>query len=139
MLKDTHFFLYERYQRNICTQVNSLQPIQYLHLWPLKTVIWTHKEIFGSEFFSFARFLLCCLYTASYSDCEAMAQISVTKKRSFWYKKDLFCYTFGLHLQSKCTPIAMQKDNFCKVKKPQMTSCSVFVAPKNYKTYLWNL
>ena len=68
-----------------------------------------------------------------------MAQISVTKKRSFLYQKDLFCYTFGLHLQSKCTPIAMQKDNFCKVKKPQMTSWNVFVAPKNYKTYLWNL
>ncbi len=30
----------------------------------------------------------------------------------------------------------MQKDNFCKVKKPQMTSWSVFVAPKTYKTYL---
>ena len=30
----------------------------------------------------------------------------------------------------------MQKDNFCKVKKPQMTSWSVFVAPKNDKTHL---
>lgn len=30
----------------------------------------------------------------------------------------------------------MQKDNFCKVKKPQMMSRNVFVAPKNYKTYL---
>ena len=30
----------------------------------------------------------------------------------------------------------MQKDNFCKVKKPQMTSWNVFIAPKNYKTYL---
>lgn len=89
-----------------------------------------------SEFSSFARFLLCCLYTVSYSDNKAMTQISVTKKRSFLYQKDLFCYTFGLHLQSKCTPIAMQKDNFCKVKKPQMTSWNVFVAPKNYKTYL---
>ena len=30
----------------------------------------------------------------------------------------------------------MQKDNFCKVKKLKMTSWSVFVAPKNYKTHL---
>ena len=85
---------------------------QYLHFQPLKTASWTHKEIFGSEFSSFERFLLYCLYTVSYNDDEAMTQILVTKKRPFWYKKDLFYYTFGLHLQSKCTPIAMQKDNF---------------------------
>ena len=139
MLKDTHFFLYERYQMNICTQVNSLQPIQYLHLWPLKTVIWTHKEIFGSEFFSFARFLLCCLYTASYSDGETLAQISVTKKRSFLYQKDLFCYTFGLHLPCKSCPIARQEDYFCKAKKPKMVSRSASLALKTYKIHLWNL
>ena len=86
------------------------------------------------EILEFWAVLLYCLYTVSYSDGEAMAQISVTKKRSFLHKKDLFYYTFGLHLQSKCTPIALQKDNFCKVKKPQMTSWNVFVAPKNYKT-----
>ena len=80
--------------------------------------------------------LLYCLYTVSYSDGEAMAQISVTKKRSFLHKKDLFYYTFGLHLQSKCTPIALQKDNYCKVNKSQMTSWNVFVAPKTYKTCL---
>ena len=122
-----------------CMTVKSTATKQYLHFQPLKTASWTHKEIFGSKFSSFERLLLYCLYTASYSDDEAMAQISVTKMRSFWHKKDLFYYTFGLHLQSKCTPIALQKDNFCKVKKPQMTSWNVFVAPKNYKTRIWNL
>ena len=100
---------------------------------------WTHKEIFGSEFLSFERFLLYRLYTASYNDGEAMTQISVTKKMSFWHKKDLFCFTFGLHLQSKCTPIAMQKDNFCKAKKPKMVSRSASLALKTDKTRLWNL
>lgn len=35
------------------------------------------------EILEFWAVLLYCLYTVSYSDGEAMAQISVTKKRSF--------------------------------------------------------
>ena len=48
---------------------------QYLHFSSLKTASWTHKEIFGAKFPSFARAVICCLFSAVYSFRELKCAI----------------------------------------------------------------
>ena len=108
--------------------------IQYLHFKPLKTASWTHKEIFGSKFVSFARIAICCWYIKSCEDCGSSVQLSQFKKNFILLQKESFCLPTVVLLLSHCCPFALQKWSFWTERSPESIKTWTICVAKPLKT-----
>ena len=79
--------------------------VQYLHFWPLKTVSWTSKTMFGSKFLSFVRAVQMLLIYSAICQCvKLMCNLRNSKRTAF---------------RSKRVRFALQKGSFCNAKGVQ--------------------